>query len=162
MSKNRNKSLQGWTLSETLVMMIVAGIVFVSVMDGITLFNRYASLKTRQIVGNMRLWEGYYLLRDLTAAADSVSIEGARVMLFCDYEPVADLFETDSLLMALHGPRTDTLMSGISELTLAADTVRVTIRNTMIISFPVTPPKQKMIQENLFLKEEPYNYDYDK
>lgn len=166
MSERRNPKLQGWTLSETLVMMIIAGIVFVSVMDGITLFNRYASLKTGQIVGNMRLWEGYYILRDLTVAADSVSTGEAVVRLFREGEPVADLFETDSLLVARHGLRTDTLMSQISEPKLSGtlpDTVLITILNQngnpLILSFPVVPPVHKRLIKNLEEQEARYEYE---
>jgi hypothetical protein len=148
-------------LSETLVMMIVAGIVFVAVMDGVTLFNRYAGRKTRQIADNMRLWEGYYHLRDLSAAADSVSAEDGLIRLFRDGALTVELIEADASLVARFGSRTDTLMSGIFALRLAADTVRLTLRDTMTISFSVTPPSHKLAVKNLEELETPYAYDTD-
>ncbi len=151
-------------------MMIVAGIVFASVMDGVVLFNRYAGLKTRQITENMRLWEGYYHLCDLTAAADSVSMQDGIVRLLRRQEPLADLLETDSLLVVRYGLRTDTLMSGISAPELAGgweqngtDTIRLAVRNpgegTLTLRFPVAPPANRLLIENLREREKPYDYE---
>ncbi|MDR1671295.1 MAG: hypothetical protein LBR57_02125 [Alistipes sp.] len=153
------RTIPGWTLSETLVMMIVAGIVFVAVMDSVTLFNRFASLKTRQITSNMSLWDGYLHLRDLTAAADSVALDGPVVRLFREHTPTADFAHTDSTLVAHLGPRTDTLMCEVSGLTLAVDTVRVTIRGATTISFRVVPPINKLVEKNLEEREKTYAYE---
>ncbi len=153
-----------------LVMMIVAGVLFVLVMDGVTIFNRYASLKTGQIVDNMRLWEGYYHLRDLTSTADSVAAEGPGVRLLREGTAIAELFETDSMLVVLHGSRTDTIMEGVSELELAGtweqtgtDTVRVRVRNPdgemLSLSFPVVPPTGKLLVKSLCEQEKPYEYE---
>ncbi len=151
-------------------MMIVAGVVFVSVMDGIALFNRFAGLKVRQITGNMRLWEGYYHLRDLAAAADSVAEEGGELRLFRKHAAIADLSETDSLLIARYGPRTDILLSGVSEFTFVAsrelagaDTIRLAVRNldggVLLLSFPVAPPAHELLVKNLREQEIPYEYE---
>ncbi len=166
----QKSKLAGWTLSETLVMMIIAGIVFVSVMDGFALFNRFAGMKTKQIVDNMQLWEGYYHLRDLVAAADSISMSEEVIGLFREGETMAELFEADSMLVARYGPRTDTLMSAISELKLAGaweltgtDTLLLAVRNTdgntLALSFPVVPPLNKLLVKNISEREKDYEYE---
>lgn len=64
------RTLTGSTLAETLVMMIVAGVVFLSVMDGLTLFTRLQTQRAAALAyplrcgssGNTRL---YIYERDL-------------------------------------------------------------------------------------------------
>ncbi len=162
--------LQGWTLSETLVMMIVAGIVFLAVMDGIVLFNRYTQLKTEQITANMRLYEGYYHLQYLTAAADSVSAEDSSVRLYRESAVIADLYEKDSVLIVRMGHVTDTLMYRVSGLALAentplaeADSVKLAVGepggNRLELSFPIKPPVSRTIIPNLREQEKQYAYE---
>jgi hypothetical protein len=155
------RHIPGWTLSETLVMMIVAGIVFVSVMEGVTLFNRYAGQKTRQIVDNMRLWDGYYHLRDLAATADSASMApGSAISLFNRRATLAELRSTpDSMLVAQLGTHIDTLMTGVSGLRFSADTLTVTIRDTLTVSFAVVPPPEVIIVRSLSERETTYAYE---
>ena len=165
-----SKRLEGWTLSETLVMMIVAGVVFLAVMDGIVLFNRYARRKTIEITDNMRLYEGYYHLRHLVVSADSVSAGSGFVSLYRESAILAELSETDSLLIARIGAFTDTLMAGISGLTLlradsrhAADSICLTVAEPdggrLHISFPVRPAAHRLIVKELQEQEKQYAYE---
>jgi hypothetical protein len=73
MNSRRHTYTQGWTLSETLIVMIVAGVVFLTMMDGLVLFNRYVGRKTQEITGNLRLGEGADMLRHLAAVSDSIA-----------------------------------------------------------------------------------------
>jgi hypothetical protein len=191
MSKRRDKSLQGWTLSETLIVMIVAGIVFLAVMDGMVLFGRYASRKTGQITGNMRLYEGYYLLRHIAAEADSVAAAGnpvwefsaagggvgsgggtgsRRITLFREGRAMAELIETDSLLIARRISRIDTLIAGVSGLALiearditGADTLKLTVRipegDPLMLSFPVVPATDRLAIKTIEEREKQYIYE---
>jgi hypothetical protein len=176
MNEYRNCMTGGWTLSETLVMMIVAGVVFLAVMEGLGLFNRYMGMKTTEIMTNMRLYEGYYLLRHLTASADSVSMEGTPdrgmcIRLFREDVLVADLSETaDSALIARRGTRLDTLMSSVSGLGLSetsqsagVDTIKLSIStsdgNRLALGFPVVPAAIRPSLKDLREQERQYAYE---
>ena len=52
--------LRGSTLVETLVMMLVAGIVFLTVMDGMTLFTRLQVRRAEALLAAVRKVDGYY------------------------------------------------------------------------------------------------------
>ncbi len=166
----KTKHIPGWTLSETLVMMIVAGVIFLAVMDGMVLFNRYTQRKTAEITANMSLYEGYYRLRHLTATADSISAENGHIRLYRQTSGLAELTENDSLLVARTGTMTDTLMSGRSGLRVSesrgrtgADSLCLTITESagghLNISFPVKPPVDRQIMENLREQEKQYAYE---
>ena len=64
--------LRGSTLVETLVMMLVAGIVFLTVMDGMTLFTRLQVRRAEALLAAGRKVDGYYRTLSLITAADSV------------------------------------------------------------------------------------------
>ncbi len=162
-------------------MMIVAGIVFLAVMDGMVLFNRYTQRKTGEITANMRLYEGYYLLRHIAAEADSVSVgevavtgfsmmESGRITLFREGRATAELTETDSLLVARRVSRIDTLMTGVAELGLletrdrtGADTIKVTLirhgGDPLTLSFPVVPATDRVAITTIEEREKPYIYE---
>ena len=76
------RTLTGSTLAETLVMMIVAGVIFLSVMDGLTLFTRLQTQRAAALVENGRASEGYYRLENLIADADSICDEAGGLVLF--------------------------------------------------------------------------------
>ena len=76
------RTLTGSTLAETLVMMIVAGVIFLSVMDGLTLFTRLQTQRAAALVENGRASEGYYRLVNLIADADSICDEAVGLVVF--------------------------------------------------------------------------------
>jgi hypothetical protein len=156
------KQLRGWTLSETLVVMIIAGIVFLAVMDGMVLFGRFASRKTNEITRNMALYDGYYLLRHMAVSADGVSTTDGHLGLCREEVAIAELFIEDSLLVARRGTRTDTLMWGVSELGFT-DSIHLTVytaaNDTLRITFPVTPAASRITIEKLREREKKYAYD---
>lgn len=162
MNRLKNIKLAGWTLSETLVMMIVAGVVFLAVMDGIVMFGRYARAKTDEITRNIRLYEGYYRLEHLLAAADSVNEYSGRLELYRDGRVMSVLTERDSLLTSSTGFLTDTLLWGLVDMQFdGAEGVLFTLSTLgepISISFNVRPPHDLSII-NLREQEIPYAYE---
>lgn len=162
MNRHKNIKLAGWTLSETLVMMIVAGAVFLAVMDGIVMFGRYARAKTDEITRNLRLYEGYYRLEHLVASADSVTDNGGRLELFRDGGIMSILTQRDSLLTASTGHLTDTLLWGLEDMRLnGADSLLFTLSTSgepLPISFGLRPTHDESII-NLRKQETPYAYE---
>jgi Tfp pilus assembly protein PilE len=163
-----HKHIQGWTLTETLVMMIVAGVVFLAVMDGLVLFNRYTQQKTALITANIRLYEGYYHLRHLTATADSIAVGNGYVRLYRGDNIFTDLVEIDSMLIARTGAMADTLMQRIFDLRKSENrsetdslclTMTVAAGNRLYISFPIKSSAEEQIIESLREQENRYRYE---
>lgn len=150
-------------------MLIVAGVVFLAVMDGLTMFNRYAVRKTRQISENIRLYEGYRRLEHLVSAADSAAAGGVYITLYREGSPMAALAERDSLLIVLAVGSTDTLLSGVSGLRLSespdagADSIRLTLQNSytggLNLSFPLKIHTARLSETILREQEKGYAYE---
>jgi CheY-like chemotaxis protein len=150
--------------------MIIAGVVFLAVMDGLMLFNRYAQRKTAEIADNMRLYEGYSRLRHLAATSDSVSAGEAAITLWRRGEGFAELAESDSLLIARAGAMTDTLMPGVSGLRVCESSVRTDTDSICLsvaippdgkldISLPVRLPVEQRAMEIIREQEKQYTYE---
>lgn len=124
--------LRASTLAETLVMMIVAGIVFLAVTDGLGMFMR---LQTRRIAAmelNGRLRTGMQRLETLASTADSAVRSGMNTVI-CRHGREALLMLSDSAVIYRLDNFTDTLLTGVGHLRLisygyAHDTLEVTVR----------------------------------
>lgn len=159
MIEKRRHTLPGWTLSETLVVMVLSGVVFLSIMEGASLLNRYARMRTNEITANMRLHEGYRTLQHLISQTDSASMEPAYITLFRDGSPLSSLALTDSLLVARTGIVSDTLLFGVSELHLGEDTLRVVVVGELVLRFPFRPLVSRRIVNSLQQQEKLYEYE---
>jgi hypothetical protein len=159
------------TLTETLVIMVVAGVVFLGVMDGFGLLRRYAAVTSRRIVENGSFYEGYYRLEALVASADSIT-GGGVATFWRGGAQSATLFLQDSMLIARHGALNDTLMQRVEALRLIhrdageqsrIDTVVVIVRTgggrTVTPAFPVAPPPQTTARQRIEEQEEQYVYE---
>lgn len=167
---NRPCHIEGWTLAETLVTMIVAGVVFLALMDGLLLFNRYTGRKAVEITGNMRLYEGHSHLEYLAATSDSLSADGTTVTLYRHGKQFAELSESDSLLVVRTGSMHDTLMYGVAglgvyESPVATDSDSVSLSvsisegGNIHISFPVRLPVEKQAMEIIREHEKQFAYE---
>lgn len=169
MNNRRDIRLQAWTLSETLVMLIVAGVVFLAMMDGLTLFIRYSDRKTSQITENIRLYEGYRRLEHIVSAADSAVANDSQIIFYREGSVMAALTEQDSLLLAFVGSMSDTLLSGVSGLQLSestgigADSIRLTLKNPytggLNLSFSVKIHTDLIAETTLREREKEYAYE---
>lgn len=86
------------TLPELLVTMIIAGILFLSVMEGFGLFRRYTSVVNDRISASMDLYNSYYSLADLITTADSVIYRGEKINVYSRDGRTASLYEVDSCI----------------------------------------------------------------
>lgn len=169
MNKKTLAILGGWTLSETLITMIVAGIVFIAVMDGVRLFSGYSGRFRARVDSNSRLYEGYYRLEHLVSSADSATLENGAIILWREGNRVV-LVGIDSILIARTGDMTDTLMVRVTETALmesgsatTVDTVCVTVSEPggrrLRLSFPLKPDTGRIAVEKLKEQEIPYAYE---
>lgn len=149
---------------ETLVMMIVAGIVFLAVMDGMTLFTRLQTRHIGALLETERQREGFYRLEAAIAAADSIRrTEGADVLAIFRAGAAARLSLRDSALIWRRGEFCDTLLRRVGRIHLEEqdelpDTLEVTTEGYMI-RFPVLTAAQQQYRTSIELLEAEYGYE---
>lgn len=117
---------------EMLVMMIVAGIVFLLVTEGLEMFMRLQVRHIAAMERSGRLREGIYRIEALAGDADSVGRAGDGVVVHRN-GPEAMLWLSDSTLIYRRAGFVDTLLVGAVRLQLAEyddvpDTLEVMIR----------------------------------
>lgn len=161
------QTLRGSTLAETLVMMIVAGLVFLSVMDGLTLFTRLQTQRVEALWANGRLVDGYFRTQTLIAAADSVCGEGPELILHSNGSQRVLVLRDSALIVLAEGFR-DTLMTGIGAFQLAEyapqapDTVEIAVHaagREFTVKFPAPQVSAKQYERALEHIEQAYGYE---
>lgn len=156
-------SLRGSTLAETLVMMLVAGIVFLTIMDGLSLFSRLQARRIETLTAAGRQRDGYYRAVSLISRADSI-LSGVSGHLDLYHGGCrSELSLRDSSLVFSGGDFRDTLLPGVGTLRLetggsAPDTVTIGFAGGFAAKFPVRSAAR---QYEAALKEIEDNYVYE-
>lgn len=159
----RAPALRGSTLVETLVMMLVAGIVFLTVMDGMTLFNRLLARRTEALTAAGRWMDGYFRTVSLVSRADSMLCGTSGCLELYRSGSRSELSLRDSALVFRAGDFADTLLQGIAVLRLdtyegAPDTVQVGFGAGFTARFPVPAPA-RLYRTAVDETEEGYGYE---
>lgn len=158
-----NRRLPGSTLVETLVMMLVAGIVFLAVTDALTLFSRIQARRAAELTAGGRRADGFYRFAALVTGADSIlSSEPGRLELYRAGQ-VSVLSLGDSAAVFRVGSFSDTLLSGVATLRLDAcapqpDTVELRFGKGFRARFAVRAP-QRLYRAALAETERDYGYE---
>lgn len=155
------RKLRGSTLVETLMMMLVAGIVFLSVMDGLTLFTRLQTRRAGALLSAGRQRDGYFRLEALTARADSILAGRGGVEIYRGGRQSL-LSLGDSVVVYAAGAFRDTLLRGVAAMRLAGeqpDTLEVAIAEGFTLRFAVRTPAAEVYRKALDEIEEGYDYE---
>lgn len=157
----KDTSLRGTTLVETLVMMLVAGIVFLAVMDGLTLFTRLQTRRAEALLTGGRQRDGYFRLESLVSGADSILTGRDGLEVYCGGR-LSELSVRDSALVYWAGEFRDTLLSGVTALRLAGDdpdSLEIGLAAGFTVRFLVEPPPAERYREALDELENGYGYE---
>lgn len=157
--------LRASTLMETLVMMLVAGIVFLSAMDGLTLLSRYCLRRMEALQHASAQTTGFTALETLLDGADSVHPTAGMLELHKQGH-VSTLYLEDSLLLCYRTTGTDTLLRSVGTLALrpggraigAADTMELYLEG-MRLTLPLRRPPQTVYRQLRDSLEKPYRYE---
>ena len=143
--------LRGSTLVETLVMMLVAGIVFLTVMDGMTLFTRLQARRAEALLAAGRRVDGHYRTLSLITAADSVCPAAPEWLTLYGGGRQAELILRDSVLVYRAG-------AFLEKCPAAPDTVQVGFGADFTAGFPVPAPARlyRIVLDEI---EEGYGYE---
>ena len=109
--------LPALTLVEVLILMILSGIVFLSVMDGLGLLRRFLDRTSQRITGHTEQYAGYFRTVDLAGDSDSLVSEGEGTLALYRKGGIhARLLLVDSALIVRQDERSDTLLRNVVRL----------------------------------------------
>lgn len=156
--------MHGSTLVETLVMMLVAGIVFLGVMEALSLFSKIMTRRSAVLyeIGLQR--DGFYRLEQLLSTADSLTIP--------DHYPVPALFRwekgrcsslrcEDSVLLWQSESFRDTLLRRAGQMRLyrgKEDTLVVDVED-YAFKFVLSPTEREQYEETISEIENGFGYE---
>ena len=104
------------TLVEMLIVIIVSGILFIALFDGVNLVRRYTNRLNKMLAAGNSLLDSYQQLDHLFLSCDSVT---ASTGIFCFYkggERLALVEHRDSLLVCTRSIGVDTLFREVEEI----------------------------------------------
>lgn len=162
----RSTHIRAFTLAETLVAMLLTGILFLTVMEGLTLFFRLEIRQTEVLLTSSRTREVYYRLERLVAASDSIvedRNEAATLHIWRGGR-AAHLMLRNSALLYANGYFRDTLLRDAAALRLTvrrpgADTVEIVFGAGFTARFPVMPSIRERHEQALDKFEKEYGYE---
>lgn len=163
-------TLRGSTLAETLVMMLVAGIVFLAAMEALTLVSQLVARRTAVLVEAGRQRDGIFRIGQLLAAADSVrSAEGGdgtgELLYLYRAGRETALAPGDSAVLYVAGEFRDTLLRRVGPMRLvrcdaASDTLEIGMPGRTL-KFPVLRPARQRYEKAIAEIENGYGYEDD-
>ena len=122
------------TLVEVLILMILSGVVFLSVMDGFGLLNRFLDRTSQRISEQTEQYAGYFRTVDLAGDSDSLISEGERTLALYRKGGIhARLSLADSALIVRQDERSDTLLRNVVRLRTVPEPVLGARIDTMIV-----------------------------
>lgn len=161
-------TLRGSTLAETLVMMLVAGIVFLAAMEALTLVSQLVARRTAVLVEAGRQRDGIFRLGQLLVTADSVrGAEGGADAGECMHLYRAGgettLTTRDSVAVFVAGEFRDTLLHRVGHMQLlrcdaAADTLEIDVGSHML-KLPVPQPARESYGRRIAEIEKDHGYE---
>lgn len=108
------------TLVEMLIVIIVSGILFIALFDGVNLVRRYTNRLNKMLAAGNSLLDSYQQLDHLFLSCDSVT---ASTGIFCFYkggERLALVEHRDSLLVCTRSIGVDTLFREVEEIRIVS------------------------------------------
>ncbi len=158
------KRLAAFTITELLVYMIIAGVVLLAVMEGLTLLNRYIQRRTEKIVSTAELYDGYRRFVTFVNETDSIGDNGTFIELFDDGELRYEInISIDSFLIVNRNYTRDTLFRRVIELDAPNDTITLKVLNDrdslLQYRVAVIPDERKISTKTIEDKENEYRYE---
>lgn len=112
--KNSRLTLGASTLVEVIIFMILSGIVFISVMDGLELQKYFCNKMSQRINDRIEQFSGYLRVADMIKSTDSLCVsDRGEVALFRQDAIYACLFKLDSVLIIRKDTLIDTLLHNV-------------------------------------------------
>ncbi len=114
----KHRQLPAWTLPELLLVMILTGLLFLSVLDGLDLIKRFMfrlQQETRYVYKLQKNWE---LLDRILTETDSIVAENPDFFLYRKGQEWTSLHREGQYLICRKEEKTDTLLTSVMEVRL--------------------------------------------
>lgn len=122
MNRMKRDLLCAFTVAELLVIMIISGAVFLSVMEGTALFRKFGAAIAGRIGRNSGFFADYCRLDDMVRHADSIrAVEKGACEIYYEGIICYRLVEKDSVLVAYADGFRDTMSVKISGLSVVSE-----------------------------------------
>ncbi len=109
-----SRKLSANTIAELLVVMIVSGILFLLLFDGLDIVRRYGHILDRQLSAKSGLLYSHQVLETLFERTDSISLNEQELLFYSSNAQEAERVYLDSACVLLCRPDyTDTLFAGL-------------------------------------------------
>ncbi|MDR1501465.1 MAG: hypothetical protein LBT43_03300 [Prevotella sp.] len=115
MSKGRNiirKKLKANTLVELLLTMIISGIIFLLVFDGVDIIKRFSYIVNNRISANQRMLYSHQFMEHLVENADSITRRGNKFLFYRESIVSDSVTIGDTFFILESSGMTDTLFAG--------------------------------------------------
>ncbi len=134
MKENIRNRLPASTLVEVLILMILSGVVFLSVMEGFGLLRRFLDRTSQRIAERTEQYAGYFRTVDLAGDSDSLISESERTLAIYRKGGIhAWLSLADSALIVRQDERSDTLLRYVVRLRTVPEPAPGARIDTMIV-----------------------------
>lgn len=122
--RNKKRKLRAakkaFTLAETLVVMVISGIVLVSVLDGFMLFEKFRSRISGNMARSSAAMEDYFLLGRLFHSSDSITGSGGNLEFYTKGHKSLTLeIEEPLIILKNAAGKQDTLSVGLTAYRIA-------------------------------------------
>ncbi len=112
--KTGSKRLGGTTIVELLVVMIVSGILFLLLFDGLRIVQQYGRILDRKLTHKSGLLYSHQVLEILLEKTDSIRRNGNELLFYTNRAVEAERMSIDSAYIVLYGEGfADTLFAGL-------------------------------------------------
>lgn len=157
-----NHTLRASTLVETLVTMLVTGIVFLAATEGLELVSRQQIRRAEALRTATARREGCQRIATLLLTSDSLTEEYGRLRVF-RAGMASTLALHDSMLLFTRGAFVDTLLEGVEHLRLAvgeaeADTLEIAVGGRRL-GFPILKSARLSYETAIAEIEKEYGYE---
>lgn len=120
MNGRKTYTLAASTLVEMLVVIIVSGVLFIALFDGVDLVKRYTNRLNRKLATGNTLLDRFQQLDYLFQSCDSVSGTGESFQFYRDGDRQALVERQDSFLFCSRASGVDTLFWGVEKIHIVA------------------------------------------
>ena len=110
------------TLAELLIVMIISGVVFLLVFDGIQISRKLSIRLASRLTQNNDLMSQYFILEELFQNRDSVSYSGNRLFFSKNGEHIENITLENNRLIVTRAHHTDTLFQQVTKWDIKSST----------------------------------------
>lgn len=137
MSKIIKKRFRGTTLVEILDVMIISGIVFLLLFDGLNIINQYSHVVNRKINQKLGLLYGHQNLELILEQTDSIQMENVQLLLYGTNKLSFLTIDSTAIVLLDEDRNADTLFNNITDVHIHSLTDNKSLVDSIYLSVAI-------------------------